>query len=917
MQIASRNDTICELNIASGTDMTIQKQDFKEKSNFDHSSIESKWQEKWAKDRTYSPVSLHKPKNPFYNLWMFPYPSAEGVHVGTIFSSTGSDVYGRYKRMNNCTVFQPFGYDSFGIHSENYAIKVGKTPQNMLETTIAHYESQFKMVGHGYDWNRTVTTSNIDYYQYTQWLFVTLFKAGLAYRKKQAVNWCPGCKTVLADEQIQTPREAGKVPPGYSSLDEVPDGIKVCERCGNIPEIKDLEQWFFRITAYADRLLEGQSRIDWSERVSVAQKNWIGKSEGVYVDFKVDKTDKVLTVFTTAIETIFGATFMVISPEHPILSELEIPTEHSQKVSEYIKKHTNTSENIDGLKEKTGVFTGLFVKHPLKDVTIPIWVSDYVLMQYGTGAIMAVPAHDSRDREFAQNYDLPIVPVIKPRKETYSEIVEGDGYWDYSEIKSEYLNDSLLFDSEEFNNLSSSEAKEKITKRIEDDGVGYAKSNYHLRDWLISRQRYWGPPIPMIYCEECARSGKSWFDIENNSQKLLHSDQSDWNPVGWYPEERLPVELPLIEDYKPKGEGKGPLADHPEFYKVTCPFCGSDARRETDVSDTFLDSSWYFLRYPSVGSNPDSFAPFDPEITKSWLPVDLYFGGAEHAVLHLMYSRFVTKVLHDLDYLSFDEPFPKFFAHGLMIKDGAKMSKSRGNVVNPDEYIAKFGADTLRLYIMFMGPMDGYPDFRDTGIEGMRRFVEKVWKLYQRYSHIDITESESQELVARMHKTIKRVTEDIESFRYNTAIAAIMEYVNFLRDIAQRATEHNIDTDDQSQKSNSEWIDALKVLTQLLAPFAPHISEEVWHSIFSNQESVHLSSWPVYDDRLVREAFVTIAIQVNGKLRGTLTVERAVASNKEEILTLAKADSNTSKWITGQEIKNEIFVPEKLVNFVV
>jgi leucyl-tRNA synthetase len=591
--------------------MTIQK--------YDHRLIEGKWQEKWANDRIYSPHSMMDVKNPYYNLWMFPYPSAEGVHVGTIFSSTGSDVFGRYKRMKGFTVFQPFGYDSFGIHSENYAMKVGKTPQNMLEHTITHYESQFKMVGHGYDWNRTVTTSNEDYYHWTQWLFITLFKAGLAYRKKQAVNWCPGCKTVLADEQIMTPSQAGKVPPGYSSVEEVPEGIKVCERCGNIPEIKDLEQWFFRITDYADKLLEGQKKIDWSERVAVAQRNWIGKSEGVYVTFPFVESDLSLQIYTTAIETIFGVTFMVVSPDHPILESLSVPEEYKTKLDNYIKTHKNTSKTQDTQKskEKTGVFTGCFVKHPFKDVNIPVWVSDYVVMDYGTGAIMAVPAHDARDREFAQNFDLPIVPVVKPKKEEYSDIVEGDGFWDYSEIKSQYSDDSILFDSESFSGLSSSDAKVKLTQRIEEEGRGHAKSHFHLRDWLISRQRYWGPPIPMIYCEACAQAGKSWFDTEKNSLNLLHEDQSDWTSAGWFPEESLPVTLPIIEDYKPKGEGRGPLADHQEFYEVPCPSCGSPAKRETDVSDTFLDSSWYFLRYPSVGSERKSETRYRAEASFS------------------------------------------------------------------------------------------------------------------------------------------------------------------------------------------------------------------------------------------------------------------------------------------------------------
>lgn len=571
---------------------------------YDHTKVEGKWQDAWRSKSMFTP-DIEEAENKFYNLWMFPYPSGEGLHAGHAFASTGSDVYGRFKARLGKVVFQPIGYDSFGIHAENFAIKIGETPQKMLSRTTKHYEKQLRSLGHGYDWTRTVTTSDIDYYHWTQWLFIKMFQAGLAYKKKAAVNWCPGCKTVLADEQIMTPAQAGKVPKGYDSLEDVPEGIKVCERCGSIPERKELKQWFFKITDYAERLLKGLEKIDWSNRVVVAQKEWIGKSEGHLVKFGD------IEVFTTRLDTINGATFVVVSPEVAKEYLDKVPDDHKNKVSEYIEKSLSLSEQERkiGEKKKTGVDMKFEVINPATKKAVPVWVADYVLGSVGTGAIMAVPKDDSRDAAFAKKFKLPVVPSKTTKVE-----------------------------------------QENLTKM----GIAKKQTNYHLRDWLISRQRYWGPPIPMINCEDCG-----------------------WQPV---PEEDLPVVLPKIKDYQPEGKGKGPLANHPEFYKVECPNCSKEAKRETDVSDTFVDSSWYFLRYPTVGSKTAGEKAFDPKITKKWLPVDLYFGGAEHAVLHLMYARFIAMVLFDLKLIDFEEPFPKFFAHGLVIKDGAKMSKSRGGI---------------------------------------------------------------------------------------------------------------------------------------------------------------------------------------------------------------------------------------------
>ncbi len=740
---------------------------------YNHTVIEKKWREKWEAEKIFSPDILAA-KKPFYNLMMYPYPSAEGMHVGNMYAFTGADVYGRFKRMNGWDVFEPIGLDGFGIHSENYAIKVGRHPKIHAEISQKNFYRQLHLIGDSYDWTKTLETYDPEYYKWTQWLFIQMFKAGLAYKDKAMVNWCPQDKTVLSDEQVV-------------------DGK--CERCGSEVTKKSMNSWFFKITKYADRLLENIEKINWPEKIKIAQRNWIGKSEGMIINFKKENGES-LPVFTTRPDTLNAVTFIVIADE---------------------KMYDPESG------EKKGEFTGECALDPLSGRKLPIWKTNYVAPDYGTGNVMGVPAHDERDMEFAKKYHLDIVQK---------------------------------------------DPDETLWQKIEKEGWGKKETNYHLRDWGISRQRYWGPPIPMINCKKCG-----------------------WQPVN---EKDLPVVLPEIENFKPEGNGVSPLHNAPDSWKKTaCPNCGEEAERELDVSDTFLDSSWYFLRYPSVGSKTQEKLPFDPDITKKWLPVNVYIGGAEHAVLHLMYARFVTMVLKDLGFLDFEEPFPFLFGHGLIIKDGAKMSKSKGNVVNPDEYIEKFGADTLRTYLMFLGPFDQGGDFRDTGMEGMARFLGRVRRLYD-----SKPKDQSPEVATKLQQTIKKVTDDIGNFKYNTSIAAIMELVNILN-------KHGVDEE------------SLKILTLLLAPFAPHMAEELWVERLNMPFSVHKAEWPEYDDSLIVNDTSIVVVQINGKVRSTLDLDAEISNSEEKVTELAKKDEKIVKWLKGKEIIKTIFVPGKIINFVI
>jgi leucyl-tRNA synthetase len=797
--------------------------------NYDPQEIETRWQERWADRHTNEP-DLDRPTRAFYNLMMFPYPSAEGLHVGNMFAFTGADIYGRFRRLQGHAVFQPMGYDAFGIHSENYALSVGTHPAKLIPQNIATFRRQLRRFGGMFDWRHELATTDPGYYKWTQWLFLQLFKAGLAYKKRAAVNWCPKDKTVLANEQVIN---------GH------------CERCDTPVEQRFLDQWFFRITDYAERLLKNLDTLDWSSSTIALQRNWIGKSDGAELVFRTP-AQQTITVFTTRPDTVFGATYLVLAPEHPLVDAL---TAEEQRPA--VRAYQRDVQGRDvvarrvGDKTKTGVFLGSYARNPASGEAIPIWIADYVLMDYGTGAIMAVPAHDGRDFDFATQFRLPILPVVH---------VEGAELPSVSE-------DGVLVHSGGFNGLSCREGGRRIVDWLAGQGLATAKVQYRLHDWCISRQRYWGPPIPIIYCDRCG-------------------------PVA-VPEQDLPVELPFIEDFRPDDSGVSPLARHQEWYNVPCPQCGDQGRRETDVSDTFLDSSWYYLRYPST-----EFAdrPFDPRRTETWLPVTTYIGGNEHAVLHLLYSRFVTMVLKDQGRLAFEEPFPKLRAHGLIVKDGAKMSKSRGNVVVPDAHIQQWGADSFRMYLMFLGPFQEGGDFRDEGITGIRRFLEKVWLL----AHEAVTAPDAPvvpELLTKLHQTIRKVTVDTETLNYNTAIAAMMEYVNLVREkgAASKTT--------------------MRPLILLLAPYAPHLAEELWALLGGTERSVFDARWPEYDEGLLTGGTVEIAIQVNGKLRGRLTLARG--ASEQQVVALAMSEPGVKKFVDGNEIRKVVFVPDRLVNLVV
>ncbi len=821
-------------------------------SSYNFKSIEPKWQKHWE-DNNFFRVNEEPGRPKYYDLEMFPYPSGN-LHMGHVRNYAIGDVIARFKKMNGYNVLHPMGWDSFGLPAENAAIKHGHHPAEWTYANIENMKVQLKTLGISYDWDRELATCKPDYYKFTQWMFLKLYENGLAYKKSAAVNWCPSCQTVLANEQVV-------------------EGS--CERCETTVTKKQLAQWFFKITDYAQRLLDDLVTLPgWPEKVKTMQKNWIGRSEGCQFDLQIVGSDEILTVFTTRADTVFGVTYMVLAPEHPLVEKISRGTSHEAEVREFTHRMQFLSD-LDRTStdaEKEGVFTGAYAVNPMNGENIPIWIANYVLIDYGTGAIMAVPAHDERDFEFARKYDLPIKVVIQ------SEDSPTDG----AQMNEAFTGDGLMVNSLEYSGLSVSEGQKQIVAYMESAGFGKGTINFRLRDWLISRQRYWGAPIPMVYCEECG---------------LI--------PV---PEDQLPVLLPEDVEFKPSGES--PLNYVESFYKTTCPNCGKPARRETDTMDTFVCSSWYFGRFCDPHN---SDLPFSKEAVDYWMPVDQYIGGVEHAILHLMYARFFTKFLNDINMLSCNEPFTNLLTQGMVLKDGSKMSKSKGNVVSPEEIINTYGADTARLFILFASPPERDLEWSDQGVEGSYRFLNRVWRLVTDCAEdIDAVnipelfselEAPARKLRFKTHATIKKVSDDIQDrFNFNTAISAIMELSNMMYQYR-----------DQEEQDLQVLKEAINTLIILLSPFAPHLCEEMWH-VCGHTDSICQQSWPQYDEAALVQDEVEIAIQVSGKVRERITVPTGIS--KEALEEMALAVPKIQDLINGKKIIKIIVVPGKLVNIV-
>jgi leucyl-tRNA synthetase len=814
--------------------------------------VEEKWQRIWEDGKKFK-VTEDKGRKKYYLLEMFPYPSGR-IHMGHVRNYSIGDVLARFKRMRGFNVLHPMGWDAFGMPAENAAIQNKSHPAKWTYENIAYMRGQLKKMGLSYDWDREIATCDVDYYKWEQLIFLQMFKEGLAYKKTSFVNWCPKCETVLANEQVE-------------------DGC--CWRCDNVVEQKELDQWFFRITKYAEELLDHTDKLPgWPERVLTMQRNWIGKSCGCEIDFPVEGHKSAIKVFTTRQDTLYGATFMSLAPEHPLAMELTTD-ENREKVGEFIEKVKRTDKAIRTAEdfEKEGVFTGSYCINPVTGIRMPVYLANFVLTDYGTGAVMAVPTHDQRDFEFSRKYDLPLQVVIQP---------EGENL-DHATMKEAFTEEGIMVNSGQFDGLKSGEAKEKIAEFLEKKGIGAKTVNFRLRDWGISRQRYWGNPIPIIYCEVCG--------------------------VVPVPENDLPVVLP--KDATFSGEGGNPLAKIPSFVNVSCPLCGMMARRETDTTDTFVQSSWYFLRYCC----PDYVAgPLHKTETEYWMPVDQYIGGIEHAVLHLLYARFFTKVLRDLGYVDVCEPFANLLTQGMVIKDGAKMSKSKGNVVDPNALIDAYGADTARLFSLFAAPPEKDLDWSDQGVDGSFRFLNRIWKLvYESAPFItgagpvnpDSLTEDGKKLRRAVHKTIGKVTEDIEErFHFNTAIAAVMELVNAINSFEPK-----------NHPSNAPILkEAVESVILLLAPFVPHVSEELWESL-GHGGGIEADGWPAYDPAAAVEDELLIVVQVNGKLRGKVTVP--ASASEEEVKSAALGDDKVMSFTEGKSLKKIIYVPGKLVNIVV
>jgi leucyl-tRNA synthetase len=798
--------------------------------------IEARWQARWEADGLFEiDVDAAGPGEKFYNLVEFPYPSAEGLHVGHAYTYCGADVYGRYQRMRGRRVFQPMGFDSFGIHTENFALRVGEHPKALTARTVENYRGQLRRLGAGWAWRHEIVTSEPSYYRWTQWIFLQLYRAGLAERREAPVVWCPSCKTVLAYEQLEGDR---------------------CERCGSEVTERVMQQWFLKITAYADELLAGLDELDWPELSKRLQREWIGRSEGVEVDFVVPQPGVTLSAFTTRVDTLFGVTFLAVTPEHPELDRLTT-AERREEVERVVERSRavaarHRTSNVDGVVAEAGAFTGSWAVHPATGELVPVYVAGYVVASYGTGAVIGVAAHDRRDHDFAERMGLPVRRVIEAET---------------SDTELPWTGEGTLVGSGEFTGVDSPSARAAIAGWLEREGKGRRLVRYRLRDWLISRQRYWGPPIPIVYCDGCGTV-----------------------PVS---EDDLPVLLPEVEDVRPTGTASSPLAAVESFVRTTCPRCGGPARRETDVSDTFLDSAWYFLRYPSAA---DDRRAWDPGRTARMLPVDLYAGGVEHVVRHHLYARFVTRALHDLELVPFAEPFPKIRLHGLLVKDGAKMSKSRGNVVDPDEYVERVGADNLRMYLLFCGDWQEGGDFRDDGLAGVERFTARVWRFVTDPHEpgpggVDLRE---------LDRAIARVGADIERLKFNTAISALMELMGW----AGRS---------KARMASNERRRTAETLVLLVAPFAPHLAEELW-SRLGGEYSVHRHPWPLFDPSALGGKEFTLVVQVDGRVRDRRTAPSGIG--REEALALALESKNVRKYVDEFAPAAVVFVPGRLINLL-
>ncbi|MFC1939512.1 leucine--tRNA ligase [Chloroflexota bacterium] len=806
--------------------------------------IEEKWQQKWAEDKLYE-VAEDSTRPKWYALTMFPYTSGD-LHIGHWYAMAPSDVHARFKRMQGYNVLHPMGFDAFGLPAENAAIKRGIHPFTWTMQNVENMRRQLKSIGAIYDWSREVVTCLPEYYRWTQWFFLKLYEHDLAYRGKAPVNWCPRCQTVLANEQV------------------VSGGL--CERCGAAVARRDLEQWFFRITRYADELMQHDG-IDWPERIKIMQRNWVGKSTGADISFALDHPgvdEKEIGVFTTRPDTIFGVTFMVLAPEHPLVARLTTP-DRKAEVEDYIARSRQQTEieRLSTEKEKDGVFTGAYVTNRLNGERVPIWIADYVLLGYGTGAVMGVPAHDERDFAFAKKYGLPIITVIAPPG------------WQGEELQEAYVEDGTMANSGQFNGLPSRQGIEAVCDLLEEKGWGGRATTYRIRDWLISRQRYWGAPIPMVYCEKCGIV-----------------------PVT---EDDLPVLLPEDAEFKPTGES--PLKYCEQFVSTTCPRCSGPAKRETDTMDTFMCSNWYFMRYASP--HFDS-APFDPEKLRYWLRVDLYTGGAEHAVMHLLYARFFTKAIRDMGLVNFDEPFTRLFNQGTIIAERQKMSKSRGNVITPDEYVSELGADAVRAYLMFLAPWEQGGEWNDSGISGIGRWLNRLWNLVLEPCQVKRADEKARtELQRATHQTIKKVTSDLEKIKFNTMIAALMEFTNHLSKVKENGSV-----------ADSDWKGSIDTLLLLLAPTAPHLAEELWQRT-GHDYSIHNQSWPKWDEELAKEEELTLVVQVNGKLRDRIIVP--ASTTEVEATQIAASSTRVEPYLAGIEPTNirYIYVPGRLVNIVV